>query len=149
MEQLVKIRKILPDGAAEVVRIRESACSGDCHKCSGCGAAQETMVFRAENPINAQAGELVTIRSETAPVLMAAAVLYLMPLVLFFAGYFLGEVIWQQGALPGCGGFLLGLCLSILYDRKIARKQKTTYIITGRSGGIPPESHRERDNDLD
>lgn len=149
MEQLVKIRRLFPDGAAEVVRIRESACSGDCHKCSGCGAAKETMVFRAENPINAQAGERVIIRSETAPVLLAAAVLYLMPLALFFAGYFLGEAIWQQGTLPGCGGFLLGLCLSILYDRKIARKQKTTYIITGRFGDMIPESHRERDNDLD
>ena len=31
MEQKVMVRKALPDGTAQVVLIRESACSGDCH----------------------------------------------------------------------------------------------------------------------
>ena len=57
MEQTVKVRKINPDGTAQVIRIRESACSGDCHKCSGCGAAQQTMLFTARNPIGAREGE--------------------------------------------------------------------------------------------
>ena len=40
MEQLVRVKEIYDDGTALVFRIRESACSGDCHKCSGCGAAK-------------------------------------------------------------------------------------------------------------
>ena len=40
MEQLVRVKETYDDGTALVFRIRESACSGDCHKCSGCGAAR-------------------------------------------------------------------------------------------------------------
>ena len=53
MEQLVRVRTCNPDGTAEVVCVRESACSGDCHKCSGCGAAKETILLEAQNPIGA------------------------------------------------------------------------------------------------
>ena len=84
MEQLVRVKETYDDGTALVFRIRESACSGDCHKCSGCGAAKETVTFTAKNPIGARRGELVKVESETAPVLTAAAVLYVVPLVLFF-----------------------------------------------------------------
>ena len=51
MEQLVRVKETYDDGTALVFRIRESACSGDCHKCSGCGAAKETVTFTAKNPI--------------------------------------------------------------------------------------------------
>ena len=48
MEQIVKVRRTNSDGTAQVIRIRESACSGDCHKCSGCGAAQQTMLLKQQ-----------------------------------------------------------------------------------------------------
>ena len=99
MEQLVRVKETYDDGTALVFRIRESACSGDCHKCSGCGAAKETVTFTAKNPIGARRGELVKVESETAPVLKAAAVLYVVPLVLFFSGYYLGFRLGGFGAL--------------------------------------------------
>ena len=131
MTQLVRIRKINPDGTAQVVHIRESACSGDCHKCSGCGAAQESVVLDARNPIGARSGELVMISSESGPVLKAAAVLYMMPLVLFFLGYLLGELTVGLGGLAGCVGFGLGIWLVVVYDRKVMGKKNTVYTITG------------------
>ena len=131
MTQLVRIRKINEDGTAQVVHIRESACSGDCHKCSGCGAAQESMILDVQNPIGARPGQLVMISSETGPVLKAAAVLYMMPLVLFFLGYLAGEVALGLGGLAGCAAFALGICLVVLYDRKVMRKQNTVYTIIG------------------
>ena len=102
MEQTVRVRRLLPEGRAEVVHIRQSACSGDCHKCSGCGAAQETLIFEAENPIGAQVGDKVIVTSQTGAVLRGAAVLYLLPLVLFFLGYLLSP--WAAGI-----GFALGI----------------------------------------
>ena len=87
MEQLVRVQKLNPDGTAQVLHIRKSACSGDCHKCSGCGAVEQNMLLTAANPLGAQPGQVVTIRTESGPVLKAAAVLYLLPLVLFFIGY--------------------------------------------------------------
>ena len=131
MEQLVRVRKCMDDGTAEVVHVRQSACSGDCHKCSGCGAQQQTLCLTAKNPISAKPGELVVIRSASGPVLAAAAVLYLMPLLLFFLGYLLGALVWQRGALVACVSFGLGILLAALYDRLVAKKQKTVYTITG------------------
>ena len=131
MEQLVRVKSCGTDGTADVICIRESACSGDCHKCSGCGAAQETIVFTAINSIGARPGDLVYVRSGSGPVLMGAAVLYMMPLVLFFLGYFAADSLWGLGALGGCAAFVLGICGVVLYDRLIAKKQNTVYTIVG------------------
>ena len=117
MEQLVRVKEVYDDGTALVFRIRESACSGDCHKCSGCGAAKETVTFTAKNPIGARRGELVKVESQTAPVLKAAVVLYVAPLVLFFLGYYIG---FRLG----------GILLVLVYDRKVARKANIDYTIT-------------------
>ena len=131
MEQLVRVREVYDNGTAQVVCIRESACSGDCHKCSGCGAAKETILLTADNPIGAGVGDLVNIRSETAPVLKAAAVLYMMPLMLFFAGYAIGAVLNISGAITGGLAFVLSILLIVFYDRRMAKKDKTIYTITG------------------
>ena len=126
MEQKVKIRRVFPDGTAEVVHIRESACSGDCHKCSGCGAAKESITLTARNAIGAGPGEVVIVKSDSAPVLRGAVVLYILPLVLFVLGYLLTASGWG-----GCLGFVIGIVAVIVYDRKVAKKEETVYTITG------------------
>jgi len=131
MEQLVRVRETFEDGTALVMHVRESACSGDCHKCSGCGAAKETILLKAKNPIGARRGDLVRLESESGPVLKAAAVLYMLPMVLFFAGYFAGDRLWQAGALTGCIAFAAGICLAVFYDRRIGKTDDTGYTITG------------------
>lgn len=130
MEQTVRVRNIHTDGTAEVVLIRQSACSGDCHKCAGCGAAEETVVFTAKNPINAKPGDLVKVETATGAVLGAAAVTYLLPLVLFLAGYIAGLLLWGVGIWMGLGAFVLSVGFSVAYDRMMAKK-KTEYTITG------------------
>ena len=145
MEQRVKVRQVHEDGTATVIRIRESACSGDCHKCAGCGAQQQAMLFRAVNAIGAAPGDLVTVTSESGPVLMGAAVLYMVPLVLFFVGYLAGAA-FGAGAAVGCLAFVLGIVLAAVYDRKVAAKKETVYTITGYSFG---NSQTKGDNDLD
>ena len=149
MEQVVRIREVYEDATAQVAVLRESACSGDCHKCSGCGAQQQMLLLRAVNAIGAKPGDVVIIRSESKPVLAAAAVLYMLPLVLFFLGYLAGEMLWQAGGVVGCVAFLGGLALAVIYDRRVAAKQKTVYTITGYSGASAPETQIKGDNDLD
>lgn len=131
MEQLVRVRETFDDGTALVIHIRESACSGDCHKCSGCGAAKETVLLKTKNPIGARRGDLVKLESATGPVLKAAAVMYMIPMLLFFAGYFVGDALWQRGALIGCLSFVAAIGLAVLYDRKIGKTDKCEYTITG------------------
>lgn len=131
MEQVVKVITTDPDGTAKVMHIRESACSGDCHKCSGCGAAKETLFLTVKNPIRAKPGDMVRIESASGPVMAATAVFYGVPLVLFFLGYALGETLCAMGALGGGLGFALGIALAVVYDRKVAQHQKIEYTVVG------------------
>ena len=146
MEQSVRIKETFADGTALVVHTRLSACSGDCHKCSGCGAAKETLLLRADNPIGAMQGDLVNIHSDSGPVLKAAAMLYVLPLVLFFLGYALGAIRWNHGGLVGSLAFCLGIALVVLYDRRVVKQHKTGYTITGFAE--TPQSLKKGDNDL-
>lgn len=131
MTQRVKVHSCNDDGTAQVIHIRPSACSSDCHQCAGCGAARETLIFTADNPIGAQPGQVVTVTAATKPVLASAAVLYIMPVVLFFLGYLLGLAWWQTGAIPGGICFVLGIGGCVAYDRLVVKKQNTIYTITG------------------
>lgn len=130
MEQLVRVKSVGKDGTAQVIHIRESACSGDCHKCSGCGAAKEAVIFAAANPIGARIGDVVKVESQTAPVLKAAAVLYVLPLILFFIGYYLGTLPGSYGMAGGGIGFALGIAAVVVYDRAVMSKQQLSYQIT-------------------
>lgn len=131
MQQRVQVARIFPDGYAEVFVQRESACSGDCHKCSGCGAAKQQVFVRARNAIGARPGDKVIVSSDDRQILPAMLVVYILPLVLLLAGYFAGLGL---GILPGitaAAGFALGIVLMILYNRHVQRKQPVTFVITG------------------
>ena len=134
MEQIVRVKRAHSDGTATVVHVRQSACSGDCHKCSGCGAATEQIQLEAVNAIDAQAGDFVKIESASAPVLKAAAVMYVVPMVLFFLGYLIGMMAWNRGALMGCLAFVIGIASAVVYDRRVVKKENTVYTITGFAG---------------
>ena len=135
MEQIVRVHRLRNDGRADIILVRESACSGDCHKCSGCGAAKETMIVTAENPIKAEVGDFVTLTSDTASVMKAVMAVYLIPMVLFFAGFGLGMALsWHPGLLGG-QGFVLGVAFAVWFDRRTAKKNDTVYTITGYAPG--------------
>ena len=149
MEQLVRVKRVHPDGTATVIHLRQSACSGDCHKCSGCGAAQETIEFIAENPIGAETGDFVNVESATGPVLKAAAVLYMVPMLLFFGGYLLGDQLWGRGGLVGGLAFILGIGLAVVYDRLVVKKEDTGYVIRSFAGESLLKHMNKGDNFVD
>lgn len=145
MEQIVRVKETYSNGMAQVIHLRESACSGDCHKCSGCGAAKEYMIFDAVNHIGASKGDLVVIQSETGPVMKAVGVFYVLPLVLFFLGYYLGTFL-NAGGICGGLGFVLAIGLAVVYDRKVAKKDNTVHTITGYAGDALLRSMNKGDN---
>lgn len=126
----MKVRLCNDDGTAQVLCLRQSACSGDCHKCAGCGAVEQKLLITAQNPIGAKPGETVRLRSESGPVLLGAAILYLIPLFLFLTGYLL---LYNRdlGFWGGLAGFVIGVLLAVVYDRKVAKKKKPQYTIVG------------------
>ena len=126
----MKVRHCFDDGTAQVLCLRQSACSGDCHKCSGCGAVEQKLLITAQNPIGAKPGETVRLRSDSGPVLVGAAILYLTPVALFVVGFLL-LYAYNYGVLGGLAGFLAGVLLAVVYDRKVAKKKKPQYTIIG------------------
>ncbi len=105
---------------ARVSYRRPTACHGDCSKCAGgCGsmAAKEEIIVSAENLIGAKTGDSVYIEGETKKVAWAVVLVYVIPVVLFLAGYFLGQQ-WGYGNLIGVLGFFLGLALAVLESRR-------------------------------
>lgn len=130
MQRKATVQTILADGRAELAVQRESACSGDCHHCGGCGTVGQTLRLTAENPIGAQKGDVVYISSESAPVLWAAALVYTLPLLLFLACYLLSMRLGAWAAAIGAAAFLLGLLPAFAYNRHV-KKQPPVYKIIG------------------
>lgn len=130
MQRKATVQAVLPDGRAELAVRRESACSGDCHKCGGCGAVGQTLCLTADNPIGAQKGDIVYITSESATVLWAAVLVYSLPLVLFLTGYLLSIRFGAWAAAIGAAGFAAGLLPAFAYDRHV-KNQPPVYTIVG------------------
>lgn len=131
MQQRVQVAKIFPDGYAEVFVQRESACSGDCHKCSGCGAAKQQVFVRARNAIGARPGDQVIVTSDDRQILPAMLVVYILPLILLLAGYFAGLGLGVAPGLLAAAGFGAGVVVMILYNRYVQQKRPVTFVITG------------------
>ena len=93
----------------------------------------------AQNTAGARVGDTVTVESATSRVLGAAILVYAVPFLLFFLGYFacaaagLGSGV---SAAAGCLGFAAGVLLAILMDRRVRRRRAITFHITAIN---PPE----------
>lgn len=129
MRQRALVTELLPQGRAEVSVVRRSACSGDCHRCAGCGAVTQTVTVQAENVIRAQEGDWVYIESGSAAVLGAAVLVYLLPLLLLFAGYFCAAALHGKAIWFGAAGFAAGLLPAFWYDRRMRRKPPVYRIV--------------------
>ena len=121
MEQQAQVIRIVSDTVARVAVKRKSACSGDCHTCHGCPHPDEIVMVDADNFVGAQTGDNVIVRSDTGRVLKLAAMLYLMPMVLFFLGYFL--IPGGEGAriAAGCAAFVLGILICVWVSRSMKK----------------------------
>ena len=130
MEQKAKVLRLLPGDRAELLVLRQSACSGDCGNCGGCGAVQQQLLVTAENRIRAREGDLVYVSTATSLVLKAAVLVYLLPLILFLVGYFLASAwgVWAYAA--AVAGFALGLLPAVCLDRTL-RRRPINYKIVG------------------
>ena len=129
MRTKATVDTLLLDGKAEVLIARKSACSGDCHKCGGCGAVEQTLRVAAENPLDAKRGDVVWLESESRTVLASAALLYLLPLLLFLTGYLAAYSLGGWAAAVGVGGFALGVLPAVLYDRSLKERPPSYTIV--------------------
>lgn len=104
MKQTAVVTKLLPDGFAEVVVHRGTACGGNCASCGGgCGSqgAGDGNRVAAENSLGAVPGQSVIIESSTQKVMKAAAIAYIIPVLCLVIGY----------AVPALLGAKEGVCI--------------------------------------
>lgn len=109
MTQQGIIKKLLPGGRAEVEVTRRSACGHDCAKCGGCGGLEtQTLYVTARNHTDAGIGDRVLLEGESGHLLGLAALVYMLPLVLF----------------------VIGIIGAILYSRKMKKNGEVPFEIT-------------------
>ncbi len=136
MTQQGIIKKLLPDGMAEIEVTRRSSCGHDCAKCGGCGGLEtQTLYVTARNKVEAKVGERVLIEGETKQVLGLAVLAYMLPIVLFFLGFAAGAALKKgEGISALCGGicFVLGILAGVMYSRRMKERNAVPYEITRR-----------------
>ena len=124
MEQQAQVIRIVSETVARVAVKRKSACSGDCHTCHGCPHPDEIVMVDADNFVGAQKGDDVILRSDTKRVLKLAAMLYLMPLVLFFLGYFVIPGGETPRMIAGGAAFVVGIVICMFVSRSMKKNNK-------------------------
>jgi sigma-E factor negative regulatory protein RseC len=124
MTQIATIEKLLDADHAEIAVARKSACGHDCEECAGCGVSGASVYARASNPIGAKPGQKVVVESSTKNMMGIILLVYMVPVALFFLGYFL-----TASLLPTAGqyvtaviAFVLGLIPAVIYDRRLRRR---------------------------
>lgn len=122
MTQIATVERILDEDHAEISVPRKSACGHDCEECAGCGVTGTAVHAKALNPINARPGQKVVVESDTGKMLFIVSVAYLIPVVLFLAGYLIMLAVGTGAALrytAGVLGFFAGILIAVAYDRHL------------------------------
>ncbi len=130
MTQNGTVTKLLDDGKAEVAVERGTACGSHCDGCETCIYASRLLIA-AENTVYAQPGDRVVLESGTRGIMDAAFLVYMLPVILFFAGYAVGALCgFGQGlcVLTSLIGAALGGALAVFFGR---RHEEITFRITG------------------
>lgn len=121
MIQKAVVKRLLDDNNVEIEVQRQSACSGDCNKCGGCATPTEFVQAIAQNPVGACVGEIVTVEGSSKVIMQFAAIVYMLPLVLFFVGYGicagLALATWLC-TLAGVAGFLIGIAHAMWHNHR-------------------------------
>ena len=125
MTQIATVERILDADHAEISVPRKSACGHDCEECAGCGVTGAAVHARASNPIGARPGQKVVVER-------IVVLVYLIPVVLFLAGYVIMSLLTDSVAAQyavAAAGFAAGIVFAIFYDRRLRARGGLTFNI--------------------
>ena len=129
MEQIAVVKQILNNGMAKVSVERGTAC-GAAHSCADCAGCEHVIVqtekvVTAFNDAGANRGDIVRLRSENAPFMKSAAIVYLLPLVLALVVYGVASTLvsWGEGPMMlfALLGFAVGILIAVAWDRHMKK----------------------------
>ncbi len=132
MTQIATVERILDAAHAEISVARKSACGHDCEECAGCGVSGAAVYARARNPIGAEPGQKVVVESNSGKMLWIIALVYLIPVALFLAGYLAAIAFTVSVGVQYAAailGFAAGIAIAIGYDRRLRAKGGLSFTI--------------------
>ena len=132
MTQIATVERILDASHAEISVPRKSACGHDCEECAGCGVSGVSVYARALNTVGAKPGEKVVVESDTKKMLKIISFVYLIPVVLFLAGYLVTLALTDSVAAQYAAavtGAVLGIVLAVWYDRRVKARGGLSFTI--------------------
>ena len=106
---------------AIVMLRRATACGESCGSCGGC----ETTIRKVEagNSVGAQVGQNVLMEMDDSRILIAAFLVYMVPIIMLFVGYVVGFSIFsKQGA--GAASAIVFMLISFVIVKLIDRRLK-------------------------
>lgn len=130
MKQNAIVTKVFPDGFAEIVVTRKSACSADCDSCHGCSHPEEKVYIKANNDICAEVGDNVIVESSTSQILGWASLLYIFPVFVMFAVYFCIHSYELIRIIASIIGLAFGFILCRFISDKVLTKKNIKFNIT-------------------
>ena len=131
MTQDAIVYKCLPNGMAEVVVTRTTACGSNCGNCESC-IFQSELKTLAKNSIDARPGQKVIIESKSSRIYKAAMLVYILPMILMVLGYALGAALSAGeglGIALGFAGLIAGAALIVLSERRKNKEPITFEIV--------------------
>lgn len=133
MEQVGLVVEVKDDKAIVAIRRHEV-----CAKCGGCGVAvsgKGEIHLEALNQANAAVGQTVRVVSDTAHVLKASFMVYMVPLLALLIGLYAGQQLGPAAGFPrldiilGAVFLLASYLLIRKYDRKVASRQAIAAVV--------------------
>lgn len=134
MTQTATVIEVIGNNARVQVK-RVSACAHNCEECGGgCSEMMKSapVSVLAKNPLGAKPGDRVIVASDTGSILGAAALVYLLPIILFFIGYFVFQAfgVGEGGCIAAGGGFFaLAMVVVVLADKWMKRRNKELFSV--------------------
>ena len=131
MTQIATVEKILPGGMVEISVPRKSACGHDCEECAGCGVSGASVRAQARNTVGAEVGQKVVVESSTKRLLGVMILVYLLPILCFFVGYFATGALASEGLryAIAIAAFLIGIIPAVVCDRHMKSTGALTFTI--------------------
>lgn len=130
MKQNAVVTKTFPDGFAEIMVTRKSACSADCESCHGCAHPEEKVYIKAKNIAQAEVGEQVVVESSTSAILGWASLIYLFPVFLMFLVYFVIDSLEIIRISASIVGLMVGFIICRLISDRVLKNKSIKFNIT-------------------
>jgi len=132
LTQSAIVTKIIGNDKAEVTVERASACGANCASCGAGCAYNKQVTAIAINRVYAKVGDRVTLSTHSSRIISAALLVYIFPLVMFFAGYALSRALnlsEEASVALSLGSLFLGGVIVALYQRFFGKKRGISFEI--------------------